>query len=198
MPDQTNISDFDPATGRTTTTLVSTHTRGALEEATRDGQEHSSWHRNDMPTGGTPPGPAPTLASAAPPTLSAAAAATVVTLTGTNFVSGSKARVGGVDQTTTFISATSVSFSYDPTAAATVQLSVKNPDGQVSPNLAYVVATVAADPSLATIDEIKQWVDDHESEAEAVLAAEEARGTHARTTLVTWLQGFIAARDDDD
>ncbi|RPI10934.1 MAG: hypothetical protein EHM63_02445 [Actinobacteria bacterium] len=197
MPDQTNITDFDPATGKTTTTLVSTHDRGAQQEAARDGQEHDTWHRTDM-SGGTPAGPAPTLASAAPPTVSAAAAATTITLTGTNFVSGAKARVNAVDQTTTFISATSVSFSYDPSAAGTVQLSVKNPDGQTSANLAFVVATLAADPSLATIDEIKQWVDDHETEAEAVLAAEEARGPDARSTLVTWLQGFIAARDDDD
>lgn len=197
MPDQTNITDFDPATGRTTTTLVSTHDRSPQEEATRDGQQHGTWHRDDM-SGGTPAGPAPTLASAAPPTVSAAAAATTITLTGTNFVSGAKARVNGADQTTTFISATQVSFSYDPSAAATVQLSVKNPDGQVSGNVAFVVAALADDTSLATIEEIKQWVDDHETEAEAVLAAEESRGPDARSTLVTWLQGFIAARDDDD
>jgi hypothetical protein len=196
MPDQTNITDFDPATGRTTTTLVSTHDRSPQEEATRDGQQHSTWHRNDMPGGGGPAGPAPTLASAAPPTVSAAAAATTVTLTGTNFVSGAKARVNAVDQTTTFISATSVSFSYDPAAAGTVQLSVKNPDGQTSPNLAYVVAALQEDTSLATIDEIQAWVDAHEDIADEVLAAEQSRGPDARSTLITWLQGFIASRDD--
>jgi len=197
MPDMTNISDFDPATGRTTTTLVTTHTRGAQEEAARDGAGHATWHRDDMPGGGTPAGPAPTLASAAPSTVSAAAAATTVTLTGTNFVNGAKARVNAVDQTTTFISATSVSFSYDPSAAGTVQLSVKNPDGQVSGNVAFVVAALAADPSLATVDEIKQWVDDHADEADEVLAAEEARGGDARVTLLAWLQGFIEHRDED-
>lgn len=193
MPDQTNITDFDPATGRTTTTLVSTHDRSAQKEAARDGQEHSTWHRTDA----APPGPKPTLTSAAPPTLSAAAAATVVTVTGTNFKNGSKIRVNGAPQTTTYISATSLSFSYNPTVAATVQLSVQNPDGQVSTNLAYVVAALAADPSLATIDEIKQWVDDNASEADEVLAAEQARGGDARATLITWLEGFIAHRDED-
>lgn len=194
MPDQTNITDFDPATGRTTTTLVSTHNRSPQEEATRDGQQHSTWHRDDMDP--VPVGPAPTLASAAPPTLSAAAGPTTITLTGTNFVNGAKARVDGADQTTTFISATSVSFSYDPSAAGTVQLSVRNPDGQTTANLAYVVATLQADPSLATIEEIQAWVDAHEDIADEVLAAEQARGPAARSTLVTWLLGFIAARDE--
>jgi hypothetical protein len=55
VPDQTNITDFDPATGATTTTLVTTHDRSPMEEATRDGQEHDTWHRTDM-GGGTPPG----------------------------------------------------------------------------------------------------------------------------------------------
>lgn len=54
MPDQTNITDFDPATGRTTTTLVSDHDRGAHDWATAEGESHDTWHR---PDGGTqPPG----------------------------------------------------------------------------------------------------------------------------------------------
>ena len=189
----TNITDFDPATGRTTTTLVTTHNRSPQEEAARDGAGHATWHATDA----APPGPAPTLASAAPPTLSAAAAATVVTLTGTGFVTGAKVLVAGAPQTTTFIGATSVSFSYNPTVAGTVQLAVRNPDGQVSGNLAYVVAALADDTSLASIEEIKIWVYDHDSEADEILAAEASRGSNARSTLITWLEGFIAARDED-
>lgn len=35
----TNITDFDPATGHTTTTLVTSHDRGSTEYNTRIGQE---------------------------------------------------------------------------------------------------------------------------------------------------------------
>lgn len=194
MADLTNITDFDPATGKTTTTLVSTHDRSPQEEAARDGAGHATWHETDAGA----PAPKPTLASAAPPTLSAAAGPTTITLTGTNFVTGSKARVNGVVQTTTYISATSISFSYDPTAAGTVQLSVQNPSGQVSTNLAYVVAALSADPSLATIEQIQVWVDAHDDEADEILAAEQARGNDARSTLIAWLLGFIAARDEEN
>jgi hypothetical protein len=193
MPDQTNITDFNPATGRTTTTLVSTHNRSPQEEAARDGAGHATWHATDA----APPGPAPTITSTAPTTSSAAAAAATVTFTGTNYVNGAKILVNGAPQTTTFISATSVSFSYNPTVAGTVQLAVRNPDGQQSANKAFVVAALADDTSLATIDEIKIWVDDHDSEADEILAAEQSRGSNARATLITWLEGFIAARDED-
>lgn len=193
MPDKTNISDFDPATGRTTTTLVSSHTRSPQEEAERDGNQHVSWHRDDFdPVAG----PKPTVTSVAPNTISAAAAIATFTVTGTNFVNGATGRTDGLNQPTTFISATSLSFTFDPTVAGTVQVNVRNPDGQQSTNVPLTVAALADDTSLATIDEIKQWVDDHEAEADEVLAAEESRGDAARSTLITWLQGFIAARDE--
>jgi hypothetical protein len=59
-----------------------------------------------------------------------------------------------------------------------------------------VVAALQEDTSLATIDEIQAWVDAHEDIADEVLAAEQSRGPDARSTLITWLQGFIASRDD--
>lgn len=188
MADMTNITDFDPATGHTTTTLVGSHDRGALDWA----------HQEAIDDHGGTPTAAPTLVSAAPPTVSAASPSTQITLTGTGFVSGSKARVNAAPVATTFVSATSLHFNFNPTAAGTVQLSVRNPDGKTSANLAFVVATLVEDPSLATIEEIKTYLDDgHDDLADEVLAAEEARGDHARATLITWLQGFIAARDED-
>jgi hypothetical protein len=45
MSDLTNITDFDPTTGHTTTTLVSTHDRGAQDWATAEGESHDTWHR---------------------------------------------------------------------------------------------------------------------------------------------------------
>jgi hypothetical protein len=195
MPDMTNISDFDPATGRTTTTLVSTHNRGAQEEAARDGQSHDTWHRDDA----APAAGDPQISALSPNTVSAAAAATVVTVTGTNFVSGSVIEINQVAVPTTFVSATSLTTSYDPSVAGTVAFSVRNPNGEESNSVGFTVtaSTVVSDPAAYTIDEIKEWVDDHAADADEVLAAENARGGDARSTLVTWLEGFIAHRDED-
>lgn len=46
-----------------------------------------------------------------------------------------------------------------------------------------------------TIDQIKQWVDDHESQAQAVLSAEEARDA-PRSSLLDWLRDVIAPSDN--
>ena len=70
----------------------------------------------------------PTLASIAPTTTTAAAAATTITCTGTNFVSGvTKAMVNNVDQPTTYVSATSVTFVFKgPSTAGTRNVLVHN------------------------------------------------------------------------
>ena len=70
----------------------------------------------------------PTLASIAPTTNTAAGAAFTVTCTGTNFISGiTRATVGGRDVATTFVSATSVTFSFPrPQSAGTYSVNVHN------------------------------------------------------------------------
>ena len=52
------------------------------------------------------------------------------------------------------------------------------------------------DPGAFTIADVKQWVDENDDLADEVLAAETLRGSQARATLITWLEGFIASRDD--
>lgn len=59
--------------------------------------------------------------------------------------------------------------------------------GGVAPGMVAVEA--------ATIAEVQSWVDENPSEADEVLAAEQAR-TSPRVTLVSWLQGFISDRDE--
>jgi len=59
------------------------------------------------------------------------------------------------------------------------------------------VPDVAADPAAFTIPQIEEWVDNHPDAADEVLAAETGRGSAARSTLISWLQGFIAHRDDE-
>lgn len=72
--------------------------------------------------------PVPTLGSIAPTTALATAVAFTVTCTGTNFISGiTKATVNGIDQQTTFVSATSVTFvANTPTAAGAYTVGVRN------------------------------------------------------------------------
>jgi hypothetical protein len=137
MPAQTNITDFDPASGHTTTTLVSDHDRGTMDWAERQvgGKE------NIPMTPGSPTTPAdpPTLTSITPNTAAAADPAVTVTCTGTNYTSGSVIRVAGVAVPTSYISATSLTTPFDPTVAGTHTFTVKNPDGQETGSLAFTV-----------------------------------------------------------
>jgi hypothetical protein len=135
MPEQTNITDFDPVSGRTTTTLVSDHDRGTMDWAERQvgGKENIPM----TPGSSTPPASPPTLASITPNTAAAADPAVTVTATGTGFTSGSVIRINGVDAPTSYISATSLTTPYDPTAAGSAGFTVKNADGQESGSLAF-------------------------------------------------------------
>ena len=58
-------------------------------------------------------------------------------------------------------------------------------------------ATLELDVAGSTVAHVQGWVDDHPEFADEVLAVEQARGTSARVTLVDWLSGFIAHRDED-
>jgi hypothetical protein len=83
MSDLTNITDFDPTTGHTTTTLVSTHDRGAQDWATAEGESHDTWHRPGE--GGEP---APDLPSEATGNFTWNAIRTSGTLKRTGAISG--------------------------------------------------------------------------------------------------------------
>ena len=78
MPDQTDITDFDPHAGRTTTTVVATHTAAAGRGDPRR-QQHTTRHRADMPSGVGDPA----ITKLTAQTVAAAAGATTVTVTGT-------------------------------------------------------------------------------------------------------------------
>lgn len=134
MPDQTNITDFDPATGVTTTTLVSTHDRGTLDWAER--QNGGAANEPADPGTVTPP----TITSISPTTALVADPAVTVTVTGTGFKTGAKIRVDGTDVTTTFVSATSLTTSYDATSAGGKQFTVRNPDGGTSGYRTFTVS----------------------------------------------------------
>ena len=69
----------------------------------------------------------PTLASISPTTTTAAALPRTVTCTGTNYVAGvTKVTVGLVDMLTTFVSATSVTFTCPAALPGTLVVNVRN------------------------------------------------------------------------
>jgi hypothetical protein len=78
------------------------------------------------------PGPAPTIASIAP-TSGPAAGGTMVTITGSNFVSGATVSLGGVAATSvTVVSATSITATSGAHAGGAADVVVTNPDSQAA------------------------------------------------------------------
>lgn len=90
----------------------------------------------DILNGGGGPDTDPDILSLLPNTVSIANGTTqVITVTGLKFVAGSIAEVDGTAQPTTFISAGSLSFNFDPTGKlGTNQVSIRNPDDAESNN----------------------------------------------------------------
>jgi hypothetical protein len=87
--------------------------------------------------------PDPSITSLAPNTASAAGGAVTVTVTGTNFVSGSVIEINQAAVPTTFVSATSLTTSYDPTVAGTVVFTVRNPNDEESNGVNFIVGAAA-------------------------------------------------------
>jgi hypothetical protein len=123
MPGLTNITDEGSRRGTTDTKLVDDHDRGA----------------HDFYTTGDSTPAAPVLSSISPTTVAAAAGAGTVTMTGTGFRDGAVIRIDGREVATTFVSATSLTTSYDPTTAGTRQFTVRNPDGDTTVAKPFVV-----------------------------------------------------------
>ena len=128
----------------------------------------------------------PHINSLVPSTVSAAAGATTITVNGTNFEAGSEVEINGAPQVTTYVSPTALTISYDPTVAATVMFTVRNPNEEESNSVAFVVGAITArEVSAMTVDDVKAFVTDHPDEA-ADVAQHEAQGK-ARSGLLSWL-----------
>lgn len=150
----------------------------------------------------------PAVTTLTPATLPASAGATAITVRGSRFVAGSVVEVNQAPVTTAYVSATQLTATYDPTVAGTVQFTVRNPNAEESNSVPFVVtAGVEEEPTVRelpgdvayfTVAQVQAWVDAHAHLAADVLLHEEARGADARSTLVTWLQGFIESHDGAD
>ncbi|HKY68599.1 MAG TPA: IPT/TIG domain-containing protein [Acidimicrobiales bacterium] len=136
----------------------------------------------------------PHIASLVPSTVSAAAAATIVQVNGTNFEAGSVVEVNQVAQATTFVSATQLTISFDPAAAGPVQFTVRNPNEEESNSVTFTVTTLVADDVSAwTIDDVKGFVVEHPDLLAEVLAFEESG--KRRAGLLAWLQALVDEED---
>jgi hypothetical protein len=95
--------------------------------------------------------PAPTI-SAVTPTSGSTAGGTIVTINGSNFVSGASVIVGGTAATSaTFVSSSSIRITTPAHAAGQVVLTVTNPDGQSAQTSSFSYA-VASKPGDANND----------------------------------------------
>ena len=133
--------------------------------------------------------PDPHIDSLTPNTVSAAAGPVTVTVDGTNFEPTSKVEINQVQQTTTYVSATRLTVSYDPSTAGTVQFTVRNVSGKESNSVPFTVAAVTAtDVSAWTVEEVKDFVCDHPDLVDVV--ADFERAGKNRSTLLIWLETF--------
>lgn len=138
------------------------------------------------------PGPPPTVTLLTPSSVSLAAMPALVTITGTGFAPGMSVLVDGVVYPSgTFVSPTSATFVPDAESVGVQQVGVEV--GGVSSNTATLTVTALAQGM--TIAEVQAFVDAHDALADEVLVEERAGA--ARVTLIDWLEGFIAARDEE-
>jgi hypothetical protein len=94
-----------------------------------------------------PPVPDPTITTLAPSTAVAGSGPVTVTVTGTNFLADSVVEADQAALVTTFVSATSLTASYDPATAGTVRFTVRNGGaGGEESNGSDFVVTVAEEP----------------------------------------------------
>jgi uncharacterized protein (TIGR03437 family) len=119
---------------------------------------------NPTPGGGTSnalsftivqPNPVPTLASVSPNLVAAGGTTFLLTVTGTNFINGSRIRWEGVEQATTFVSATQLTAQIPATlitSPGTARITVINlpPGGGISNEVTLTIARPLANISAAS------------------------------------------------
>jgi trimeric autotransporter adhesin len=115
---------------------------------------------NPGPGGSTTPSaseviyPVPAINSLSPSTIPTGSAATLLTVTGANFASGSTIVLDGTSLVTTYVSATSLQASLAAsllTAARTANITVHNPDPQAADSTAVPLAITSPSPVLTSI-----------------------------------------------
>lgn len=136
--------------------------------------------------------PDPVITTLVPNTGSAAGGAIAVTVNGSNFVAGSVVEIDQAAAPTTFVSATQLTTSFDPSVAGTVQFTVRNggAGGEESNSVPFVVAALAADDvSAMTVADVESFVTAHPDLLSEVYGFEKVG--KKRTTLLAWLKALL-------
>lgn len=156
--------------------------------------------------------PDPDLTSVAPNTAVAGSGPLQLTVTGSKFTAASVVEVDQAALPTVYVSTSRLTATYDPVTAGAKAVTVRTggPGGEESNSVPFTV-TATEDPepdptvrelpgdvAYFTVAAVQAWVDEHAHLAADVLLHEQARGADARSTLVTWLQGFIESHDGED
>lgn len=100
------------------------------------------WFNRRKNLGMAPPYPAPAIASISPAANAGSKLAFTLTVNGSHFLNGCSGRWNAAARTTTFVSAAQVTaaiLASDVATAGTAQVSVANPDGQISNNSAFTI-----------------------------------------------------------
>jgi hypothetical protein len=132
----------------------------------------------------------PKITGVTPTGLTVASPSTLMTVTGTEFISGSVIEIAQQARATTFVNATTLTCQWDPQVAATVNFTVRNPNQEESNSWPYTVgALAAADVSGMSIDEVKDYVRNNPDQLSEVAQFE--RNGQNRPELVAWLQALL-------
>ena len=115
-------------------------------------KQRKSW--KDNPINGIPwanwievvTGADPTISTITPSTLPASAGPTTLTIVGTNYGPGSIVEADQMALGTLFVNGTTLTASFDPSVAKTVNFTVRNSSGKESGDKAFVVSAGAEDP----------------------------------------------------
>jgi hypothetical protein len=118
----------------------------------------ANWLDNPAGRPGGGGGLDPGIAAVTPSSVAASAAATLITVTGSDFQSGAVIEFDNVAVPTTFVNSGTLTTSFDPTVAKVIQVTVRQ-GVEESNNLTLTVTATTADPTSSwTKAEIVEWL----------------------------------------
>jgi hypothetical protein len=163
----------------------------------RTGVQWANW--KDVPGSGGMGGSTgpldPYITSIVPSTIAATAAATTITVKGARFAAGCTIEFDNVAVPTTFVSATTVTTSYDPTVAKVIDVTVRR-GVEESNTIKWNVTATSEDPdadptSSNTKAEIVAWLQDH-----GVEIGDDAASHFTKAELLEIVQAFLNGDQD--
>lgn len=134
----------------------------------------------------------PNITGVAPSSVASTAGATLITVTGSLFESGSVIEFNQAAVPTTYVSGTTLTTSFDPSVAGPINVTVRNPNDEESNAVVLTVTGAAADPASSwTKAQIIAWLVDH-----GVVVDEDAASQFTKAELLAIVEAYL--NDDED